>query len=78
MSMMLGVAVSCTFLTLSLNASGYSGPIFLAGSSLLASSIGQITLLAGVLLVISAVASVLRHTLFATSVAGKQQKEAGV
>jgi EmrB/QacA subfamily drug resistance transporter len=78
MSIMLGVAISSTFLTLELNASGYSGPIILAGSSLLASSIGQITLMAGLLLVVSAAASVLRHTPFASGVAGKQQKEAGV
>lgn len=65
LSVMLGVAFSSTFLTLDLSASGYNGPIFLAGSSLLASSIGLITLGAGALLIASAAASVLRNTVFA-------------
>lgn len=65
MSIMLGVAISSTFLTLDLNASGYGGPIFLAGSSLLANSVGVITLGAGALLIASAAASVLRNTMFA-------------
>jgi len=65
LSIMLGVALSSTFLTLDLNASGYVGPIFLAGSSLLANSIGVITLGAGAFLIASSAASVLRNTMFA-------------
>ncbi len=65
LSVMLGVAFSSTFLTLDLSASGYNGPIFLAASSLLANSIGVITLGAGALLIASAAASILRNTVFA-------------
>ena len=77
MSIMLGVAISCTFLTLDLKASDYSGPIIMAGSSLLASSIGVITLGAGVLFLVSAIASALRHTRFAARAAVKAGSETG-
>jgi EmrB/QacA subfamily drug resistance transporter len=78
MAMMLGVALSCTFLTLDLNASGYNGPIFQAGSSMLANAIGVITIGAGFLLIASAAAAVLRNTVFAARPAPPQQKETGV
>jgi EmrB/QacA subfamily drug resistance transporter len=61
MAIMVGVAFSTILVTASLNGNGYSGPVILAGPSLLSTSVGAIMFVAAALCVIAAVVSVLRN-----------------
>ncbi|HEY3272560.1 MAG TPA: DHA2 family efflux MFS transporter permease subunit [Methanocella sp.] len=62
MSMMVGVAIATIFVTVSLNQNGYYGLIYLAGSSLLSSSIGSIMIVSAALCVLAAMVSALRNS----------------
>ncbi len=61
MAIMLGVAFSTILVTVSLGWNGYDGPVILAGSSLLSSSVGAVMLVAAALCVLAALVSLLRN-----------------
>jgi MFS family permease len=61
LGMSLGVSIASLLLTLELNASGYAGPVFMAGESLLANAIGTIILASGAFCLLAAAASMLRN-----------------
>jgi hypothetical protein len=61
LGMSLGVSIASLLLTLKLSDAGYSGLVSMAGPSLLASAIGMIIVVSGMLCLVAAAASVMRN-----------------